>query len=402
MDEQPVTLLVIVGDSPRQPSGLGRIARDLGDMVAGTLTRLPATPEVHAFQIGWEDLSADLSLAHSLPFAPLPNLGRDWGAAQVGWAVQQWQAAFRATRVILWIVWDPARGFAYLDLARAHGWELWAYTAIDGENPQGKIGGPAREYCAQVDRLLAYGAYGARVLRASLDGSVSWLPHGHHWSPDVVQAWADTPPTPDAPVLGCVATNQPRKDLGLYCATLAALRRRNARWRGWLHTDQLVTAAWSLPELIDLYQLEDALTLTGLDGQVLAEGDLIAAYTRCTITLAPGRGEGFGYPILESLACGIPTIHTYYGGGADLLPRAWCYTPQDFDYTNPYVIGRPLHHPTQVLAAIENLQRTWRQAPLPLRHYCRALAEPYHWRQIADRWQGWIAQGLQRPPLPRT
>ncbi len=41
---------------------------------------------------------------------------------------------------------------------------------------------------------------------------------------------------------------------------------------------------------------------------VLPESQLIGLYTACDVLVHPYRGEGFGLPILEAMACGIPAI----------------------------------------------------------------------------------------------
>lgn len=377
-------LLVLVGDSPRQPSGLGRIARDLGELCAAHQTAWG----VDFLQLGWEDLDADLGYCPNWPFSPFSQIGDDWGAGQVAAAIRRRQIEDGLTdqQVVLWLVWDPARCWSYAGLP----WWRWAYTAVDGHNPWGGIGGPARDMLMRFDRVLAYTRYGAEVIKASTGlPRVPYLPHGTHWTPLRIAAWRA--PTQSRYRLGCVAANQPRKDLGLWAATLTALRAENPAWTGWLHTDRLVTGAWSIPELLEAYQLPPvAVELT----QDLGDAELIDHYSRCSVTLAVGRGEGFGYPILESLACGVPCLHVDYAGGAELLPPDWRLPYVHVDRTNPYVIGRPLVDPATVVAAIQALDRRWADQPQALTAYCQALAAPYAWQRLHARWRGWIEAGL--------
>ncbi len=49
---------------------------------------------------------------------------------------------------------------------------------------------------------------------------------------------------------------------------------------------------------------------------MLSEDELVGLYTACNILVHPYRGEGFGLPILEAMACGVPAIVT--NGGACL------------------------------------------------------------------------------------
>lgn len=48
-------------------------------------------------------------------------------------------------------------------------------------------------------------------------------------------------------------------------------------------------------------------------------------YTACNAFVYPFRGEGFGMPILEAIACGLPVIVTGYGPVLDYLPKHYEY-----------------------------------------------------------------------------
>ncbi len=60
-----------------------------------------------------------------------------------------------------------------------------------------------------------------------------------------------------------------------------------------------------LPRIVYVY--EDA-----------SEQDLPCVYRACHALAHPSRGEGFGLPILEAMACGLPTIVTGWGGHMDV------------------------------------------------------------------------------------
>ncbi len=51
--------------------------------------------------------------------------------------------------------------------------------------------------------------------------------------------------------------------------------------------------------------------------RVLSDEEIAGVYTACDVLVHPYRGEGFGLPILEAMACGTPTIVTDGGAALD-------------------------------------------------------------------------------------
>ena len=77
----------------------------------------------------------------------------------------------------------------------------------------------------------------------------------------------------------------------------------------WIHIDAM-ERFWSISALLVDYGLQNqAVVTTGR----LTDEQMTWAYSACDVTWGIGRGEGFGFPIYESLACGIPCIHGNYG-----------------------------------------------------------------------------------------
>lgn len=385
---------VLYSDGPRQPTGLARIARDL----ASRLWAERETLGIDLLQVGYDPLPG--------PAVPWPVYSfsgmetgpdGDWGAHAVD---QAWQYTFQGDRPegVLFSIWDPGRAFALLACKRMD--ERWGYFPIDATNVNGTLSGPAAEAVQRYDRVLGYGAWGAGVLRTLRRDPVPFLPHGldlETWTyrieaTQLEQAEAILQRRSDRQwVLGCVATNQPRKDLALFCGTLAELRRRGEHVRGWLHTDRLIRT-WSIPGLLQDFGLTKQVTVT----LSLTDQELAACYASCGATLAPGLGEGFGYPIVESLACGTPPVHVDYAGGAELLPlNAWRLPARAERLEGFYALRRPVVHPVDAANAVMRAVDWKRQDHQVVQAYCRGAVEHLDWRHLWPRWRSWFKQGLE-------
>ncbi|MDI9549666.1 MAG: glycosyltransferase family 1 protein [Chloroflexota bacterium] len=109
--------------------------------------------------------------------------------------------------------------------------------------------------------------------------------------------------SPDAPYLLMVGTLEPRKNHAAAFRALAALRQA-----GYPH--RLLIAGGDGWLFSPVRQLPATL---GLDNQVsflgyVSHADLLALYSAADCFLAPSLYEGFGFPVLEAMACGAPVV----------------------------------------------------------------------------------------------
>jgi glycosyltransferase involved in cell wall biosynthesis len=381
------TPLMIVGDGPQEPTGLGRIARDLAGLIHAS--DLP----VELVQVGGSIPPIWKEWEHY----PLDRSYGDWGASYIE---ALWQSRFGRTPGILWLIWDPGRLAAYREIQIPV--QKWAYTAVDSTNINRTLGGPARVALESFDRIIAYGRWGAGVIE-TLRHPVPYLPHGMtteiYWpgaewgGVSFVRSQLGPYFQPNVQKLvGCVATNQPRKDLGLFCHTLAELRDGGIPVFGWLHTDTLVKD-WAIPQLIDDFGLQRHLVVTMGE---FTDDQLAAFYRACSVTIAPGLGEGFGYPIVESLAAGTPVVHGDFGGGAELIPkREWRFPVRELRLDSVYALKRPVYRASDVVNAILRIFE-WQHlvGEDTTRAYCHGAVAHLDWLALWPRWRSWIRQGL--------
>src|SRR6266571_1177240 len=385
------TPLLLVGDGPAEPTGLGRILRDLGTLLVQS------------------DLPIDLASVggpvppvwRAWPHYPLDerlHRGEDWGASYVE---QLWASHFGSRPGILWVIWDPSRLVYYQHLQAPV--VKWAYPAIDAANGVGTIGGPAGEALASWDRVIAYGRWASQIIKTVRTEAVPYLPHGLHsetYDPAAnylyQSGWAHDQLGPHCKgsdlVVGCVATNQARKDLGLYFQTLGKLKDRGLPVYGWLHTDTLVKA-WAIPQLVEDCSLAKRVTVST---RAYTDAELAALYRACDVTIAPGLGEGFAYPIAESLASGTLVVHGDYAGGRELVPkREWRFPVRELRLEGLYAVQRPVFRAEDVANAVERAL-AWRDAVgrETASSYCTGAVAHLDWQALAGRWLAWVKAGL--------
>ncbi len=78
----------------------------------------------------------------------------------------------------------------------------------------------------------------------------------------------------------------------------------------------------------------------------LADDELPALYRSADALVHPYRGEGFGLPMLEAMACGVPVVHTAIGPSAEFVPPdgGWAVRAQRVTVGGS-VSGMPLSGP---------------------------------------------------------
>lgn len=351
-----------------------------------------------------------------------PN-DQDQGREAVDMVVEELRRATGVQPILLMIM-DPARCY---DLTRIGATErggekkkidakFWGYYPLDAYNRLQAIGGPAARAVLDTDRLLGYGRWGAQVLKKTLEihqpkfrkikapaiPPMSYLPHGidtrifHPGVPmeeadDSFRAWTRRVPK-TAVRIGCVATNQARKDLGLLFSTMAEIKALGNPVAIWLHTDKL-THIWDVGELVTTCGLD--VREVAVSTQELSDRQMAARYGWSDLTIAPGLGEGFGYPIVESLACGTPVVHGDYAGGVELIPNTeWLVEARAWRLESVYALLRPVFHPKDVAETVRRVIDQKAANPDLVQAYCAGAVAHLDWEFLWPRWRAWIKAGL--------
>lgn len=329
------TPLLFLSDNPALPSGLGRITKDLAVLTSGM-------PE---FRVGVLGRGGTASI--QLPFAqyPYPESGQ-WAEELVEGV---WGDFSRGEPGVIMTIWDPSRlgwfakprmGGSLQQFLSSPNIQKWGYFPVDSYGIGGKLSGQIADTLSGYQRVLAYTLFGKQVLEETMGGAeVDWIPHGYNG--DVFQPRGRVAGRTMLGVgmrdrlVGCVMTNQYRKDWGTAFGAAAHMANHSQNIakniKFWFHTDS-VDLNWDLRALAQDFGLTGKVILT-MTGAYSSE-QLSYLYSCCDVTMLPSLGEGWGLPLTESLACGVPVIHVNYGGGAEQVRAA------DPEWLVPYATER--------------------------------------------------------------
>lgn len=406
MDAKKPIPLLIISDAITGPTGLGRIARDLAVRIHSHL------PD--QFRVATLGCGGISSQRFGFPQYVIEGID-DW---LIPTLPEVWHDFAGQEKGIIFTIWDASRlawfaqpsGIGREKVSRfpsLQSWllhppfERWGYFPIDADGPNNKLSFPLVQTMLGFDRILAYGQWAENLIQRSCEGSrtvidLDHLPHGidtsvffEHNRPHCRKGFLaytaarslsglTAPIEEDELLIGIVATNQNRKnwDLGMQIVSQLSETRKV---RLWIHTDVL-ERCWSIPGLlIDYGLLNKAVISLGY----LPDEQMAMAYSACNLTLGIGSGEGYGYPLAESLACGTPVLHGDYAGGAEIVPPKMRIAPIAWYAEGLYDCSRPAFYAGD-----------WSDRALEFDGQRAALDPQYDWNNLWPRWQSWLKKGV--------
>lgn len=386
--------LLILNDAPEHHTGLARIGRDLASL-ACTLPQ---------FRTGY--LGRGAVGKKKFPwtsYAYPENTQSQWGEA---WLEQVWTDFSGGEPGIIFSLWDASRmlwfgqpqtlpaGPLQKFLGSGRNFQKWGYFPVDGAGPDGvRLGCGMSAAVAGYDRVLAASEWGMNVLHQSGRRDADWIPHG---------LWMDRFRIADKSMevigwnydqihVGCNMANQARKDWPVAMECIAVLRQTYGnRLHFWAHTDSMLQY-WNLYSLALDYGISDCTEFT----LELSDDQLALRYSACDCTILPSAGEGFGFPIAESMACGTACIVTGYAAGQELVDESWRVSPVAFRVDTQHNVQRAVlsgHGFAQAAQIqIEKKRDDWEGRGEEI----RAGVEHLDWNKLQVVWKKWLLDGLR-------
>ena len=164
----------------------------------------------------------------------------------------------------------------------------------------------------------------------------------------------------DRPYVLYVGNVKPHKNIRTLLNAFAQLRTRR-------NDLDLVFVGGSCKEDRSLSEQAERLGITGSirDLRHISDEDLVCAYNGAEVLVLPSLYEGFGYPVLEAMACGTPTIVSSGGSLPEIVGAASLIVdpsrPEDLAEALSHVLRDPEMKRDLIAKGKINIQRfSWR------------------------------------------
>jgi glycosyltransferase involved in cell wall biosynthesis len=380
------TPILFLSDSVSCSSGLGRITRDLATRVHEHLGDVYDVATCGYGGPGNQSIPFREYHLHSVDnwlVPELPAIWDDWTQGRSGILMCVWDASR-----LYWLGTPSLCPQPHLRrFAERKDIQKFIYHAIDAEGPNGGLSFRIAETLKEFDRVLDYSAWSSKIT-----GNPDHLPHGIQT--DVFKPYPRDEMrrefaksgfqglSQDTFLIGIVATNQARKNWALGIKTAKLLLDRGLNVRVWAHTDQ-TERHWSLGNLTVDYGLQGRVAVTT---NRFTDEQMAKLYSACDVTLGIAP-EGFGYPIAESLACGVPVVCGSYGAQAEYVPKSMQVDPIAYYEDGAFCSKRPVHLAEKWAIRVEMVRDAKGTVSLP-------DCVDWNGKTLLTKWLNWFREGL--------
>jgi len=297
--------LLLVSHNPLLTTGYGRVTAVLASALSA------AGHDVAVLALGYEGEA----------FAGSYRLLR-WSATE---AIGEIAAAIRSDRPdILVTIGDPWMYEQLPALPERRQVRWLAYFPVDGY----PLPAVWRRWVASVDVPVVFCEFSRRVGAKASGSSPCVIHHGVDlatFSPRYKAVAKARVGVDGKFVVGTVAANQQRKNLPALFRAFSEFARGKDDVLLYLHS-RIAGGYWEIDELADRFGIEPKTRATlNLDPHRGVSDEVLATiYNAMEIFVLPTMAEGFGLPIIESQACGVPALVTDFSACSELVPDDFC------------------------------------------------------------------------------
>lgn len=297
--------IVFMSDSPTINTGYGRVAREVTTALHNAGHDL--------LVIGWGAHHSNKEVDLPFPLIPVKTHEENYGEEALAQIVREEQPDIVFTLGDPWMTeWIP-----HMEERSAFRW--LSYFPIDGH----PIPPQWHSWVKDADVPIVFSKYAYNLVK-QITKDVVYIPHGvdtEVFKPLDTQKEikSNVLGRDDLFVVGCVARNQPRKNLPALIKAFAKFSRNKEDVALYLHT-QIRDVGWNIDELVTGFGLtEKAYSTSGFSAlHGVSDASLNELYNMFDVMALPTMAEGFGLPILESQSAGTPVLVTDFSACSEL------------------------------------------------------------------------------------
>lgn len=363
---------------------------------------------------------------HDLPFLMLPASARDFGkTGHPDAGVHGIESIINQTQPkILWTIGDIWMVDYITGLGNRKNFKWTAYTPIDGE--------PIPDYWSpwlkNPDRLVMETQYGYDMVN-KFDKSIDhrWIYHGcnpRKYYPLPEEARLNLKKVikyfsidgqnnlkegvglkEDDFVIGTLARNQPRKNYDRNLKAFSIFAKDKPNVKLWIHAAP-IDQGYNLVQLAYHLGIQDKVIFTQKNtiNNGLSEEDMNMVMNMWDVHFLPTQGEGFGIPILETMAAGVPQVVSDYTSHVEFAKHGGIMIPldpiDDFITGLPHPVERAVPKPSIAAACLQKLYDD-KDLRMKLSEGARAIAETMTWDATIPKWDA-VFQELLNPPAQQS
>jgi len=378
---RPVPILFL-GDGCDQATGLGRIGHDLAYLFS-------SMPE---FRVGY--MGRALFGRNRWPWASYSfSEAEQWGENRIE---EAWDDFAGDTKGIIFTVWDASRMLWFADpvglperlqkFLTSDRFDKWGYFMQDsaGVVPE-RLPLEAGAVFNRYHRVLLASRWAWQISYNTIEHrDLDWMPHGinRNTFKPVDPFYARSMWGLDKELLfGIVASNQERKHWATMLEAIALIPNSAL----WIHPDRML-GYWNIHALLTEYGLKNRVIV---EDRMLSDKDLAMRYSACDATMLISGGEGFGYPVAESLSCGVPVVTGSYGAQAELTHTSCLVSSVAYQICTNHNVRRAVYDAKAVAEALlfaRTLREDEERSVKLVEHLC--------WSKLGIQWKKWARKGL--------
>lgn len=295
-----------MSDPPTFFTGFGTVTKEV-------LSRLIRTDRYQIACVGWgyDGWPYD---RQEIPFDIYPSNNPNLNPETLIKVVEEYQPHILITLGDVWMVeW-------VVDLPNRSKFKFLPYFPLDGE----PLYPPWGKFIRSADVPVTFSRFAQQLVQKSLpDVNIDLIYHGVDTSvfrPLKQEEYQRPNELKDRFIVGCVARNQPRKNLPMLIKAFARFCQDKPDAVLYLHTNP-DDVGWDILNLLKRYKVfnRTCISKSASIQKGMTKVKLNEIYNLFDVMALPTAGEGFGLPILESMAAGTPVIATDYTSCVELL-----------------------------------------------------------------------------------